>query len=126
MRCHCFKTFRTTCFCFVNQKFSGKLYTRNMMGSFFPFVDVNECNSKNLNRCNQMCNNTAGSYFCRCQAGYELSHDKTTCKGKENININSCNNNNMDQKTITVSEKSLLFYIVVHSVNRTVNRHFTL
>ena len=44
-------------------------------------LDVNECLSGN-GGCTQNCSNTAGSYQCYCDEGYELSSDDHTCVGK--------------------------------------------
>ena len=30
--------------------------------------------------CGHMCQNTYGSYWCRCQPGYQLAADKRTCE----------------------------------------------
>jgi len=43
-----------------------------------PFVDIDECK---LGLCAQVCDNTVGSYMCKCLPGYELSADKTSCTG---------------------------------------------
>ena len=44
-------------------------------------VDINECQIDN-GGCSQRCNNTAGSYNCSCQSGYELTGDDHNCTGK--------------------------------------------
>ena len=44
-------------------------------------LDVNECMFNN-GGCQGDCCNSIGSYYCRCAAGYELSHDGVTCIGK--------------------------------------------
>ena len=41
-------------------------------------LDVNECLSS---PCGQTCTNTAGSYQCSCNDGYELDDDGRTCNG---------------------------------------------
>jgi len=43
-------------------------------------IDTDECESNN-GGCNQICNNTAGSYQCLCSQGYLLSADNHKCKG---------------------------------------------
>ena len=42
--------------------------------------DINEC-VEGLDGCDQVCTNTAGSYFCTCMDGYELESDNRTCTG---------------------------------------------
>lgn len=44
------------------------------------FVDVDECKKKN-GGCEHNCCNTAGGYYCTCNAGYALKIDKKTCAG---------------------------------------------
>ena len=43
--------------------------------------DVNEC-ANGLHACNQLCNNTMGSYKCSCYDGYMLDQTKASCIGK--------------------------------------------
>ena len=45
-------------------------------------LDMDECQSTSLNRCQQQCFNTFGSYKCGCDKGYQLSSDGKTCTGK--------------------------------------------
>ena len=42
-------------------------------------TDINEC--EGYNDCHQMCTNTAGSYYCSCNAGFVLAVDERTCGG---------------------------------------------
>ena len=44
------------------------------------FQDINECNGDH--ECDQVCNNTFGSYLCSCDDGYLLQSDGRTCEGK--------------------------------------------
>ena len=37
---------------------------------------------KDINGCSDGCVNTAGSYYCTCPTGYELSNDYRTCVGE--------------------------------------------
>ena len=46
----------------------------------FLHIDIDEC-SDNNGGCNQVCNNTAGSFECLCHKGYCLLHDNRTCQG---------------------------------------------
>ena len=54
---------------------------------YYDPTDIDECNIGTSN-CNQLCNNTMGSYNCSCKIGYELDTDEVTC-----IDINECNLN---------------------------------
>lgn len=53
--------------------------------------DIDECvTGKNLCPYNRQCVNTFGSYFCKCQEGYDLKYvdGKYDCVGKMNEIIN--------------------------------------
>ena len=41
-------------------------------------IDIDECR---LGYCNQLCNNSEGSFTCSCQDGYALEDDGRTCIG---------------------------------------------
>lgn len=47
---------------------------------FFPFVDINECEN-GVAKCSQDCENTQGSYRCKCRPGYKFAHDNSSCTG---------------------------------------------
>ncbi|XP_052238542.1 neurogenic locus notch homolog protein 1-like [Dreissena polymorpha] len=42
-------------------------------------TDIDECKT-GQHRCNQICNNTVGSYLCQCKPGYFLQDDNTGCQ----------------------------------------------
>ena len=42
-------------------------------------IDVNECTGDH--RCQQLCNNTDGSFNCYCNPGYLLDSNGTNCTG---------------------------------------------
>ena len=44
------------------------------------FLDADEC-ANNNGGCEHECMNTNGSYYCKCNAGYELSLVNHTCEG---------------------------------------------
>ena len=50
--------------------------------NLFFFLDINECENAVL--CSQQCNNTEGSFFCSCSAGFKIGDDRETCEGTEN------------------------------------------
>ena len=45
---------------------------RFFLNLFFMFLDIDECNSTNLTRCDQICENIVGSYKCSCEKGFNL------------------------------------------------------
>ena len=47
-------------------------------------VDINECIDSD---CEQMCNNTVGSYTCSCNNGYSLNSDGRNCSGMVTTSI---------------------------------------
>ena len=46
-------------------------------------IDIDECAS-GLDECEQLCDNTEGSYNCSCMKGYELAENGRNCSGKFN------------------------------------------
>ena len=50
-----------------------------------PCIDINECESMNNGGCEQLCNNTIGSFFCLCNLGYRLDDDGFNCSGELEI-----------------------------------------
>lgn len=56
--------------------------------SSFPHIQNNIINSPDVDEClllnhgcDQECDNTEGSYVCKCNTGYELDHDERSCLG---------------------------------------------
>ena len=50
---------------------------------FFTFyTDINECETSSQYPCDQICENTAGSYKCKCKPGFMLDYDGKSCTGK--------------------------------------------
>ncbi len=45
------------------------------------FIDLDEC-VEELHLCQQVCQNTLGSYRCSCSPGFQLSSDGTSCSGE--------------------------------------------
>ena len=52
------------------------------------YTDIDEC-IEGTSGCDQICNNTVGSYNCRCMTGYQLSSDDHDCD-----DVNECTINN--------------------------------
>ena len=47
---------------------------------YVNFVDIDECETMTHN-CDQVCSNTLGSFECKCNDGYSLDPDSSTCTG---------------------------------------------
>lgn len=45
-------------------------------------LDVNECRRYPGRLCGHKCENTPGSYYCSCTAGFQLSADGRSCEGE--------------------------------------------
>ena len=50
-------------------------------------TDIDECELKEVNDCQQHCNNTVGSFNCSCQEGFTLNTDGKNCDGRHNISL---------------------------------------
>ena len=49
----------------------------------FCFVDIDECLSDPCSgQVQNVCENTEGSYMCKCPTGYEYSQNDDTCSGE--------------------------------------------
>ena len=48
---------------------------------FCSCTDIDECQLATP-PCEQLCNNTEGSYLCACKDGYQLEDDGRTCEGE--------------------------------------------
>ena len=51
-------------------------------------TDIDEC-SDGSNFCEQLCNNTRGSYVCTCFDGYTLINDSISCQGEAILILHS-------------------------------------
>jgi len=65
-----------SCFCDAGFKFANTTYTtfqNNTIPGLYPghlCEDIDECASVLINECDQICENTVGSYTCACRPGY--------------------------------------------------------
>lgn len=61
------------------------LISHDCIWDFLYFhTDINECLSLH-NPCDQICENTAGSFKCKCKPGFILDFDGKSCTGKINL-----------------------------------------
>lgn len=56
--------------------------------SIIIFLDQNECAAEK-GGCEQICENSEGSFYCDCEEGYILSADLLSCK-----DVDECSDNN--------------------------------
>ena len=73
-KCHCIDGYEL-----YKSNFCRGLFLQWCVGIFI-LTDINECLNEML--CDHTCINTAGSYYCECNTGYELDNDNHTCNGK--------------------------------------------
>lgn len=50
------------------------------MNVLFTIIDVDEC-ATDLDICEQLCDNTVGSYTCYCRPPYSRTFDSISCLG---------------------------------------------
>ena len=87
----------------------GNIVT-NIINVITHYIDINECLTNN-GGCEQLCNNTYGSFICYCSSGYNLGQG-IFCSGiflywyhcKIIIDINECQNDNGKCDQICVNE----------------------
>ena len=58
-------------------------------------IDIDECNEDN-GGCEQICNNTVGSYECFCRDGYELDSNGINCTGTYVYHFDTSDQNKWD------------------------------
>ena len=58
--------------------------------NFTLLTDVNECEKGQINLCDKyaFCNNTKGSYSCRCKQGFVGDGFNCTCKKTNTVHVN--------------------------------------
>ena len=66
--------------------------------------DVDECRAHN-GGCSTLCQNTVGSFECRCHRGYHLKPDQRTCEGS--LLANHC-------QTLSLSSLSVCLYACMY------------
>lgn len=52
-----------------------------VVSEVYDYADVDEC-AEDTDGCAQLCTDTDGSYFCSCEAGFDLTEDQHGCTGK--------------------------------------------
>ncbi|XP_044535016.1 complement C1r subcomponent [Gracilinanus agilis] len=75
---------------FSNEENGTTIFYKGFL-AYYQAVDVDECAAqdnvieKNSNiglRCEHLCHNSIGSYFCSCRPGYELQADEHSCRAE--------------------------------------------
>ena len=85
------------------------------------FTDIDECETDNGN-CQEQCNNTLGSYFCECGAGFALQPDERTCGGKAHTQLLSLQTNNHCRKLrANFSQRRTCVFAIICSKNKKKN-----
>ena len=67
----------------------GKLYIVLVSFNIIHLIEINECDL-DTDLCEHTCTNTAGSYACSCNTGYQLGNNNHSCSGIS-ILSNTCN-----------------------------------
>ncbi|XP_072509958.1 complement C1r subcomponent [Notamacropus eugenii] len=75
---------------FSNEENGTTIFYKGFL-AYYQAVDMDECaaqdnaieeNSKSELRCEHLCHNSIGSYFCSCRPGYELQADGHSCRAE--------------------------------------------
>ena len=85
-----------------------------MEQSFILFTDINECDTNN-GGCEQICNNTAGSYYCSCDFNYHLDVDGHACLPGNGTNSNST--------TSTTTTTSMFYFNFCSFISRIIKHN---
>ncbi|CAH3190299.1 unnamed protein product, partial [Porites lobata] len=75
-------------------------------------IDVNECATNN-GGCDQICNNTKGSYECKCRSGFLLSSDKHKCNGRDLPQLNNRERKSLRKQSYSRKHSNIVFYLRV-------------
>ena len=70
---------------------------------FIAIIDINEC--EGVNDCQQLCENTVGSYSCSCNEGFTLAEDGRNCTGKSTTYNTSLLASSLDLPAFNVAHK---------------------
>ncbi|KTF79885.1 hypothetical protein cypCar_00034042, partial [Cyprinus carpio] len=72
---------RVLCTCFEGFRFDRERHRQHL----HPYcIDVDECEESNSSVCEHVCENTPGSFRCRCNAGFTLTPDQRSCAPEHN------------------------------------------
>ncbi|RXN15498.1 collagen and calcium-binding EGF domain-containing 1-like protein [Labeo rohita] len=67
---------RVLCTCYEGYRFDRERHRQHL----HPYcVDLDECEESNSSICEHVCENTPGSFRCRCNAGFTLTSDQRSC-----------------------------------------------
>ena len=71
----------------INRQLEDRIHKLRYCKLVFLYpIDVNECR-ESTTPCDQLCENTEGSYKCACQPGFKLDPDGVTCVGESNTKL---------------------------------------
>ncbi|XP_074050628.1 complement C1r subcomponent [Macrotis lagotis] len=80
---------------FSNEENGTTIFYKGFL-AYYQAVDKDECsvqenaieeNSNSRLKCEHLCHNSIGSYFCSCRPGYELQADRHSCRAKCNSEL---------------------------------------
>ncbi|XP_022535546.2 collagen and calcium-binding EGF domain-containing protein 1 [Astyanax mexicanus] len=75
---------RVVCTCYNGYRFDRERHRQHI----HPYcLDVDECEESNGTLCEHTCENTPGSFRCRCRVGYTLAADQRSCIPAHNISF---------------------------------------
>ncbi|XP_076144271.1 collagen and calcium-binding EGF domain-containing protein 1-like [Alosa pseudoharengus] len=73
---------RVVCTCYPGYRFDRERHKNHLQ----PYcLDIDECEESNSTVCDHVCENTPGSFHCRCLSGYILDPDQSSCVPTHNL-----------------------------------------
>ncbi|XP_050990461.1 collagen and calcium-binding EGF domain-containing protein 1-like [Labeo rohita] len=91
---------RVLCTCYEGYRFDRERHRQHL----HPYcVDLDECEESNSSICEHVCENTPGSFRCRCNAGFTLTSDQRSCAPVRNLSSSSKSETQMSSGSCSLS-----------------------
>uniref|UniRef100_W5LNH3 EGF-like domain-containing protein n=1 Tax=Astyanax mexicanus TaxID=7994 RepID=W5LNH3_ASTMX len=96
---------RVVCTCYNGYRFDRERHRQHI----HPYcLDVDECEESNGTLCEHTCENTPGSFRCRCRAGYTLAADQRSCIPAHNTGSAGKSDNQMSAGSCSLTCQDII------------------